>query len=213
METELLRKLGSREITKVQLFQIVESNFGLVPDLIKGTDSPKATVRYGCGKVLMDLSEKYPDNLYPYIDSFIKLLDGKNRILTWNAMAIIADLTKVDADCKFDAIFDKYYGYLGNEYMVTVSNVVVNSAKIASNKTYLADRIATKLLKVQDLKLSPHLTEECCLVIAEQAIKTFSTIANYTQNKKALVDFARKHQNSSRISLRKVANFFLKKWQ
>ena len=67
--------------------------------------------------------------------------------------------------------------------MVTVSNVVVNSAKIASNKTYLADRIATELLKVQDLKLQPHLTEECCLVIAEQTIKTFSAIVNYTEQK------------------------------
>lgn len=72
METDLLRKLGSKEITKVQLFQSVESNFGLVPDLIEGTDSSKATVRYGCGKVFMDLSQKYPDILYPYNRQFHK---------------------------------------------------------------------------------------------------------------------------------------------
>ena len=86
----------------------------------------------------MDLSEKHPDKLYPYMDRFIALLDSKHRILTWNAMAIIANLTAVDVDRKFDAIFDKYYSYLGNEYMVTVANVVANSAKIASNKPYLA---------------------------------------------------------------------------
>ena len=42
--------------------------------------------------------------------------------------------TAVDVDRKFDAILDKYYSYLGNEYMVTVANVVANPAKIAANK-------------------------------------------------------------------------------
>jgi hypothetical protein len=32
--------------------------------------------------------------------------------------------------------------------MVTVSNVVVDSAKIATNKPYLADKIAAELLEV-----------------------------------------------------------------
>lgn len=213
METGLLQKLGSKEITKAELFHKVEQDFSLLPELLEGTSSPKAAVRYSCGKVLMDLSEKYPDRLYPYMDNFIGLLDSKHRILTWNAMAIIANLTKVDKDRKFDAIFDKYYSYLSNEYMVTVANVVGNSAKIASAKPYLAQKIAAELLKVQDLKVTPHLTGECKLVIAEQAIKTFNTLINCNQNKKALIDFAKKHQNSPRTSLREEAQSFLKKWQ
>ncbi len=175
--------------------------------------SPKATIRYGCGSVLMDLSEKHPDSLYAYMDRFIALLDNKHRILTWNAMAIIANLSSVDVNNKFDGIFDKYYGYLNDEYMVTVANVVGNSAKIASAKPYLADRIAAELLKVQDLKVTPHLTEECKLVIAEHTVKTFNTLIKYTQNKKVLLDFAKKHQNSHRISLKKEAQIFLREWQ
>ena len=145
------------------MFHIVESNFGLVPDLLRGTISSKTTVRYGCGKVLMDLSEKHPYMLYPYIDSFIELLDSEHRILKWNAMAIIANLTKVDVDLRFDANFYKYYSFLSNEYMVTVANIVKNSAKIAIEKPYLTQKIINELLKVQNLKLTPHLTEECKL--------------------------------------------------
>jgi hypothetical protein len=211
VETDLLQKLGSKEITKAELFHKVEQDFSLVPALLEGTLSAKATVRYGCGSVLMELSEKHPDRLHPYMDSFIGLLDSKYRILTWNAMAIIANLTKVDDDHKFDAIFDKYYSYLSNEYMVTVANVVGNSAKIASAKPYLAQKIAAELLKVQDLKVTPHLTEECKLVIAEQAIKTFNTIFDYIEDKKSVIAFAEKHQNSPRTSLRKEAQSFLKK--
>jgi hypothetical protein len=213
LETDLLQKLGNKGITKTQLFQMVEENFGLIPLLLEGTSWAKATVRYGCGSVLMNLIEKHPDQLYSYMDKFVGLLDSEHRILTWNALAIIANLTAVDTDHKFDDIFDKYYGFLFNEYMVTVANTVGNSAKIASNKPYLADKIAAELLKVQNLQTTPHLTEECKLVIAEQAIKTFNILINYTQNKKALITFAQKHIDSPRTSLKTEAQTFLKKWQ
>jgi hypothetical protein len=206
----LLHKIGNKEITKSQLLERIESDFGLVPVLLNGTSSAKATVRYACGSVLVNLSEKHPDKLYPYTDSFIELLDSKHRILTWNAMAIIANLTKVDEELKFDAVFDKYYSFLGSEYMVTVSNVVVNSAKIASAKPYLADRITTELLKIQNLKVTAHLTEECKLLIAEQALKTFDAFFGNIDAKEPVIALAKKHIDSSRKSLREEAERLLK---
>ncbi len=128
-------------------------------------------------------------------------------------MAAIANLTAVDAEGKFERIYDLYYGFLGDDYMVTVANTVVNSAKIGANKPYLADRIAAELLKVQNLQTTPHLTEECKLVIAEKAIETFDTLIRYTHDKEALISFAQKHKNSSRASLAKCAGLFLKNWQ
>jgi hypothetical protein len=104
-----LQRLGSKEISKAELFGLVETDFGLLPSLIEGTQSPKATIRYGCGSVLMDLSAKYPDKLYPYMDYFVALLDSKHRILTLNALGAIANLTSADVDSKFDDIFEQYY--------------------------------------------------------------------------------------------------------
>ncbi len=161
----------------------------------------------------MDLSAKYPDKLYPYMDRFVALLDSKHRILTWNALGAIANLTAADAEGKFDAIFEQYYGFLGSEYMITVANVVAFSASIIPNKPYLADKIQAELLKVQNLQTTPHLTEECKLVIAQQAIETFNTLIRYSQNKAALIEFAQKYQNSPRTALRKEALKFIKKWQ
>jgi hypothetical protein len=213
LETDLLRKLGDKEITKVQLFHMVESNFGLVPVLLKGTGSSNATVRYGCGKTLMDLSEKRPNMLYKYLESFIELLDSEYRILKWNAMAIIANLTKVDVEFKFDANFDKYYSFLNDEYMVTVANTVKNSSKIALEKPYLTQKIASELLKVQKLKLTPHLTEECRLVITEQAIKTFNIIFDQIETKEKVLAFAQKYTNSSRVTLKEEAQRLIKNWR
>jgi hypothetical protein len=212
MQTGLLEQLASKIITKAELFKKVEADFGLLPFLLNGTSSPKATIRYGCGKVLMDLSEKYPDKLYPHMDNFIGLLDSKYRILTWNAMAIIANLTRVDVEGKFDAIFDKYYSFLNNEYMVTVANVVGNSAMIALAKPHLIQRITAELLKVEDISLSPHLTAECKRVIAEEAVKTFDAFFQDVEDKEQVIAFVKRQLDSTRVTLREQAHGFLTRW-
>jgi hypothetical protein len=173
MKDELLGKLADKSMQTEELFQTVEQDFALLPQLLEGVSSSKASIRYGCAKVLMDLSEAHPEKLYPYMDSFIDLLDSKHRILIWNALAVIANLTRVDKDKKFDAIFYKYYSFVNDDYMVTVASVVGNSGKIALAKPYLIDRIANELLKVESLPLTPHLTEECKRVIAEKVIESF----------------------------------------
>jgi fibronectin type 3 domain-containing protein len=212
MESELLQKLESKSITKEALLQMVKQDFNLLPEVLNGVSSSKAAIRYGCAKVLMDLSEEHPEQLYPYMDSFINLLDSKYRILTWNAMAIIANLAEVDEDKKFDAIFDKYYSFLNDAYMVTVANVVGNSAKIALAKPHLTQKITKELLKVDNISTTPHLTEECKRVIAEQAIKSFALFFNKIEQKEEVISFVANHLNSPRKTLRKAAEDFLTKF-
>ena len=212
MESELLQKLASKSMTKEELLQKVEQNFNIFPEVLNGISSSKAAIRYSCAKVLMDLSEKYPEKLYPYMDSFINLLDSKYRILTWNAMVIIANLAKVDKDKKFEAIFDKYYSFLNDEYMVTVANVVGHSGKIALAKPHLIPKITNELLKVEKISTTPHLTEECKRVIAEKAIESFDLFFDRTDTKEKVISFVKRHLNSPRRTLKAEAENFLKRW-
>ena len=147
MENELFSKLLNKSIRKEELFQRVKQNFDLLTMIFNGVSSSKATIRYSCSKVLMDLSEESPEKLYPHIDFFIDLLESKYRILTWNAMAIIANLTKVDTQGKFEEIFDTYYSFLNDVYMVTVVNIVKHSGKIALTKPHLISKITKELIK------------------------------------------------------------------
>ena len=210
--SQLTEALVDKSITKEELLKRVKQDFSLISFLLKGVDSSKAAVRYGCAKVLMDLSEEHPEKLYPYFDSFIDLLDSKYRILTWNAFAIIANLTRVDADKKFDAIFDKYYSFLDNDYMVTVANVVGNSGKIALAKPYLIRKITEELLKVQDISTGPHLTEECKRVIAEKTIKVLDLFFDRIDQKERVTSFVKACLDSPRKKLRRTAETFLEKW-
>jgi hypothetical protein len=212
MENELLAKLANKSMTARELLQIVEQDWTLLPRLLEGVSSSKASIRYGCSKVLMGLSEAHPTKLYPFIDSIIDLLDSKYRILIWNALAMIANLARVDENKKFDAAFDKYYSFVNNEYMVTVANVVGHSGKIALAKPYLTDKITNELLKVDDISLTPHLTEECKRVIAEKAIESFDLFFDKVTQKKRVISFVEKHTSSSRRTLRATAENFLKKW-
>jgi hypothetical protein len=210
--SELSQSLVNKTITKKELLDRVKQDSGLIPLLLTGVDSSKAAVRYGCAKVLMDFSKDEPQKLYPHMDLFVELLDSKYRILMWNALAIIANLTRVDSDNKFDAVFDKYYSFLDNDYMVTVSNVVGNSATIALAKPYLIPKITAEILNVQELSLTPHLTEECKRVIAHQAIKSFDLFFDKIDQKEEVIAFVRSHVDSSRKKLKVAAEAFLEKW-
>lgn len=211
MENELLRKLAAKTLSKDELRRKVEHDFSLLPTLLAGVSSPKAAIRYGCAKILMDLSAEYPEKLYPYMDEFVVLLGSKYRILTWNAMAIIANLAKVDKEQKFDTVFDRYYGFLNDEYMVTVANVVGNSGKIALAKPYLVPKITEKLLTVEHIAVTPHLTEECKRVIAEHAIGAFDLFFDKVEQKEKVLAFVERQLNSSRKHLSVQAESFLKK--
>jgi len=208
MVSNFLEKLVDKTLTKEELYVLIEHNFRLLPKVVNGMNSSKAAIRYGCGKVLMELSGKHPDKLYYFMDFFITILDSKFRILTWQAMAIIANLTIVDNDKKFDLIFDKYFSFINDEYMVTVANLVGNSGKIALSKPYLIPKITHELLKVDNLKITPHLTEECKRVIAESAITSFDMFFDKMENKDKVLSFVKNYSNSSRKKLKKKADDF-----
>ena len=160
----------------------------------------------------MDLSEQQPEKLYPHMDSFVDLLSSKYRILTWNAIAILANLAKVDKDKKFDAIFNQYFSLLNDKYMVTVANIVGYSSKIALAKPYLIPRITIELLKVENIPTNPHLTEECKRVIAEKTIESFSLFFDKIENRKQVISFVARQIDSPRKTLRNRAEAFLAKF-
>ncbi len=208
----LAQALMNKSLTKKELLSKVKADFNLIPLLLEGVAHQKAAVRYGCSKILMDLSEENSERMYPHFDFFVTLLDSKYRILTWTALAIIANLTKTDPDNKFDAIFGKYYSFLDNEYMVTVANVVGNSGKIALAKPYLVPEITNELLKVEHLSTTPHLTDECKRVIAQQAINTFYEFFDIIDQKEQVLSFVKLHVDSPRKKLKTSAEKFLQKW-
>jgi len=210
----LLNQIADKTLTSEVLFKKVEKDFTLVPILLEGVTSTKATVRYTCARVLVDLSGIYPENLYNYINQFIELLKSNYRIIKWNAVAIIANLASVDKNNVLDDNFDKYFGLLNDGYMVTVANLVTYSSKIGLTKPYLANAIAHELLKVENITLTPNLTEECKRVIAEQTINSFDLMFSLfdEKTKAEVLSFVNNQLESPRDSLKRRAKTFALRW-
>ena len=122
--------LEEKDITAEVLAQGVMEHPDRLPELLRGISSENARLRFKSAKILTLVSEKNPSQLYPHLDFFITLLESDNNIIKWNAQDIIANLTSVDGELKFDQIFEKYYGALSVRSLITAAHVVENSAKI-----------------------------------------------------------------------------------
>jgi len=205
--SSILLRLGEKEAKVEVLAEEVMRSMELLRELLDGVSSPNPRVRFESVKVLRIVSERDPEMLYSSWEFFVKLLDNENRILKWNALDIIADLTRVDSQGKFDRLFRKFYGYLYDGSLVTAAHVVDNSAKIALAKPELQDEIIRRLLKVEEISLP---TEECRNILIGKAIGAFESFCDKIKNKDEVVSFVRRQLNNSRNATRRKAEKFLK---
>jgi len=181
------------------------------PDLIKqyleGLLSKNETYRYNCFKVIYNLSEKNPDILYPYWEFFEKHLRNKNNYHKMSAVLIIANLTSVDKEKKFDRLFDEFYGYLKTEKTITSIYILKSSGKIASFKTHLIEKITKILLDIEKIYTGKQIE-----LVKSAVIESFCDYFDSIENKKAIIDFVKKQTNSVSPKTKKIAKEFLKKY-
>jgi hypothetical protein len=178
--SELLQEIGQKETDKERIADKVIKNPELLLEVFQGLNADKARIKYGSEKVLRLISERKPEILYPHFDFFVSLLDSDNNFLKWGAIITIANLTTVDSEDKFEAIFDKYFAPIPGPELIPDGNVIENAAKIALAKPELTDRIVKEILKVEKAK---YQTEECRNVALGHAINSFSQFLTRLETK------------------------------
>ena len=180
----------------------------LLDDLLKGVFSDKAVIKYKSLKVLKLISQQKPGILYPEWDFFVELLNNDNTFLRAIGVTIIANLTRVDTKNKFEKIFNKYYGRLGDESMINAANIAGHSGIIAKAKPHLQGKITNKLLDID----KTHHSSECKNIIKGKAILSFGQYIDEFDNKKKIINFVKKELGNTRTATRKKAEKLLKKW-
>jgi len=179
----------------------------LLDTVFKGVSSSTPRVKFRCAKILKIISVKQPILLIPSWDFFINLLDSDNKIILWNALDILANLTSADRDHKFDKIYQRYYKFLEDESMVTAAHVVENSAVIASNRPDLQKKITEKLLKINNIPRDG----ECNAILSGKVIQTFENYFDAIEDKEEVIKFAREQNKSERNATKLKAHKFIKK--
>jgi hypothetical protein len=208
-ELDILCTLEKKNKKPEELMEKVLKKPDLISTIIEGTTSTKGKVKFGSTKVLRLISEREPKILYPHMDFFIELLDSDNNILKWNAQDIIANLTEVDTDNKFDEIFQKYYDFISDDVMITAGHVVDNSGKIAITKRHFQDKITKHLFTVEK---TPR-NQECKNILLGKAILSFGKYFDQMDEKSQdkIVSFVKRQLNNSRVATKKKAEAFLKR--
>ncbi len=202
------RLFNRRGADPSRVANIVARNPEQMASILMGLTAKEARVKYGCAKVLLMLSEKRPLALYPRFDFLAGLLDSESKILQWNATWMLANLTTVDTQNKFEVIFDRYFAPIPGPVMITGANVIGAAARIARAKPRLTGRITSELLKVERAE---YQTPECRNIALGHAIQSFDKFFDQIENKQPVIGLVRRQLENDRPATRKKAERFLRK--
>lgn len=181
----------------------------LLFELLQGILSKKDEKREPSFKALLQISEEHPELIYSEWDYFAELLTSDNSFHKYMAIYLIASLTRVDKENKFEKIFDKYYDLLDDKSVIPPSHTAKNSGKIAKAKPNLQTKITNKLLSIDETHHKPERKD----LIKGYAIEAFNEYFEEVENKKEILEFVKKQLKSKSPTTIKKAKEFLKKWE
>lgn len=176
----------------------------LFHELLRGVRSKDDTIRQNSFKCLQIIAEENPHSLYPQWDYFQEMLSSRNSYHKYIAIYILASLTSVDVDNRFEGIFDEYYGILAGDKAMTASHVALNSSIIIRNKPELESRIVDILMSIDDI----HQGKQKELIKA-YAIESLMKIYPDVSDPQKIEEFVRTQLDSKSPKTRNMAQCFL----
>ncbi len=209
----VVQQLGTKGVDIPAVAGQVIANPKSIPELVEALQIEKGTARYAYEKVLRLVSERRPELIYPYFDVFAAMLDSDNSFLKWGAIMTVAHLTAVDAENRFDTLFEKYYAPVTGPVMITAANIIGSSARIALAKPGLTERIVREILKVEKAKYKRHgrPSPECRNVAIGHAIDSLDQFFDQIEDKAAVIRFVKRQLTNPRKPVVKKAERFLRK--
>jgi hypothetical protein len=174
-------------------------------ELLNGLLSKKCSLRYKNFKVACIISQDYPEALYERWDFFENLLKSGNNTFRFYAIHILANLTSVDKQGRFNKILDDFYGILNGDALVPACHVAYVSGRIVNAKPELANEITQRLLNID------RATYKHKELVQANALKAFSEYYERIENKNGVAKLAKQLQNNKSARAKKEANEFFKK--
>jgi hypothetical protein len=203
----MISGLENKEIDSNIFAKKIIENPSLINQYLEGLLSKNENYRYNCFKVLNIISEEKPELLYPHWSFFEKHLRSDNQYHKMSAAILIANLTAVDIDGKFERLFDEYYSILKSEKTVTPIYTIKYSGKIVNFKPHLEKKITNILVNIDNIHPGKQIE-----LVKSAVIESFSDYFHKAENKAEIIDFVKKQLNSSSPKTKKTAKKFLERW-
>jgi len=197
--------LNNKNINIKAVAKKAVKNDELMATLLDSLWSKNETIRYNCHKVLFLLTQEQPRTLYSKWDYFEEFLESDNTYHKLSAVLLLANLTQIDKDNKFERLFDRYYDLLDDKSFITAAYVAGASGKIARAKPRLRTRITNRLLNIDKTHHNPERKD----LVKASIIEAFEEYIGQTRNKKRIVDFVQQQLNCRSPKTKKAAKEFL----
>jgi hypothetical protein len=197
--------LNNKNINIKAVAKKAVKNDELMATLLDSLWSKNETIRYNCHKVLFLLTQEQPQTLYSKWDYFEEFLESDNTYHKLSAVLLLANLTQIDKDNKFERLFDRYYDLLDDKSFITAAYVAGASGKIARAKPRLRTRITNRLLNIDETHHNPEHKD----LVKASIIEAFEEYIGQTRNKKRIVDFVQQQLNCRSPKTKKAAKEFL----
>lgn len=156
---------------------------------------------------LNKISLEQPEVLYSKWDYLENLLDNPNHYQRTISIILLANLTVIDTENKFETIFNKYFSNIDGNRTMVAGQTALNSGKIAKAKPNLQTKITKRLLDIE----KSHQGKQIGL-IKTYAIEAFDKYFEESSDKKSILDFVEAQLDSKSPKTRKLAKEFLKKY-
>jgi len=197
--------ISKDEIKKIAKIAMLDKK--VLDKILNVSLSKKDEIRFKNYNVLLFISENYPNILYQKWDFFSDILDSNNHYHRYIAINILANLSKIDIENKFEKIFEKYFENISSNRTMVAGQAAINSGKIAKHKPHLRLKITNILLTIDKI----HKGKQTELMKA-YAIEAFSDFFEDFEDKKIILNFIKAQLNSESPKTKKKASEFLKKW-
>lgn len=203
----MISELVNKDVDPKIFAEKIIGKTSLINQCLDGLLSKNEVYRYNCFKILNVVSKKKPDLLYPHWDFFIKQLRSDNNYHKMSGISIIANLTPVDSENKFEEIFDEFFDNLKTEKTIVPMYVVKSSGVIINSKPKLEGKITKILLNIEDIHPGKQIE-----LVKSAVIESFYDFYENAENKDEILSFVKKQLDSSSPKTKKIAKEFLNKW-
>jgi hypothetical protein len=165
-------------------------------------------IKYPAAKALLGKAREDPGSLYPHARLFIELMDSDNSILKWTAIDIVGSLAAVDRDRSMAATTGKLASFLSGGKMITANHAIGAMAGFARAFPDRRGEITRQLIEVED---QTYDTDECRNIALGNVIVALDSYFASIEDKRAVLEFARRHITNSRNATARKMLAFLKK--
>jgi len=201
--------LSQKDLDIEEVAQVALGDEEFLSELIQNLKTKQETIRFNSSKALNLICETNPEVLYPDWDYFFELLEGDNTYWKCSAIPLIANLTRVDKNKKFETIFEKYFDLMNDRSFIPAAYVARSAATIVNAKPKLQRNITKKLLSIDETRHDPQRRD----LVKSDIIEALDKYFEEAENKRQIIEFVKLQLNCDSPKTRKTAAKFLKKWE